>query len=686
MRPKVSSPLRIKVSAPLCAAGVWLLLVCGDATNASGQTPRQLPMTPALELSDRGLQYLNQRQYREAEEVLRQAVERAEHDQDFPALARALNNLVSCYLQTERAAMGEPLAQRSVTVFRKLRDPNGEGEGENNLAIVYMDTNRYDEALLHMSRALDLHTQVGRLPSIANKLVALARLLEKMGQPREALVLLDTAQQIGDRLPDPLLLAKIQLARAYALTHINPVRAYLDAQRARQEFNEHQVADGSAQADRLLRDVRWQLLFIASALVLTAGLLPDVIRWTYRRRDKWLALLLRACRFLVPPVTSSDPLENIEQLRRRTIRTTCLLIIAEVLGAAYVLIVGPRLHDINEAGRFLASWPLPIPLTLSITRSLHESRLYVIGGLVLDILLFVVWLFISIEVVERLHQLLGWIASKIMKPPRAIKYNVVAALARNHLTTARWLTRALPAVLLLIWMSQRTAHVRPIGLALVILVTAGETWRFVRDFRLIHSYGPVRAADIYNSLHPPERAKSIAIFLALIVYAYALMPAFLIGLGTIQARVTYQGLDTISSRMASLVFNTAIVYHTLFLPDDFLVFQDLKAAYNPTASALEQWRAVVKPMLPYLFSCATIMTLFGMVLPWACSRFLKNSRKFWHMLALAILSSITPVIFSYLADLLFDVHLDQIIGTGGMVLWAIVWLILFYVARNVEDK
>ena len=138
------------------------------------------------------------------------AIRRRRHSGPHPELAKAINDLASTYLEQRRYREAEALYREALVMKRSLLDPffsvlGGPGKEEvdaakttSNLATTLKGLRRYEEAEGLYRQALDV--RIRRLgpaaPDVARTLRNLASLLELVGEHAEALELAERALRI----------------------------------------------------------------------------------------------------------------------------------------------------------------------------------------------------------------------------------------------------------------------------------------------------------------------------------------------------------------------------------------------------------------------------------------------------------------------------------------------------------
>ena len=154
--------------------------------------PQEQHETQAIYLNNLGLLYDTVADYKNAEPLMRRALEIDEKSfgPDHPEVATDLNNLASLLQSTNRLDQAEPLMRRALVIDENSFGPNHPNIAIrlNNLAQLLQDTNRLAEAEPLMRRALEIDEKSfgPDHPNVAIRLSNLAQLLQDTNRLDEA--------------------------------------------------------------------------------------------------------------------------------------------------------------------------------------------------------------------------------------------------------------------------------------------------------------------------------------------------------------------------------------------------------------------------------------------------------------------------------------------------------------------
>lgn len=143
-------------------------------------------------LNNLGMLYYTTANYKEAESLMKRAVEILKNPggEPLPNYAGALNNLAQLYQDTNRLSEAEPLMERTLEIWEKSLGENHPqvATALNNLAALYEATNRLSEAEPLMKRALAIdEASFGKdHPEVATDLNNLAMLYKATNRLPEA--------------------------------------------------------------------------------------------------------------------------------------------------------------------------------------------------------------------------------------------------------------------------------------------------------------------------------------------------------------------------------------------------------------------------------------------------------------------------------------------------------------------
>ena len=153
----------------------------------------------ARSLSDLGLLYANEGDFRRAESLLERAlaIDRAGDTADSATL---LNNLGFLYAKKKKYARAEDYLERAIGVVETTRGPSDPDlvTMHANLATVYLTHHRYDAAAQHYRAALAIADGLSGSPQLSSvpALVGLARAEAALGNRSEAKAFLERADGV----------------------------------------------------------------------------------------------------------------------------------------------------------------------------------------------------------------------------------------------------------------------------------------------------------------------------------------------------------------------------------------------------------------------------------------------------------------------------------------------------------
>jgi tetratricopeptide (TPR) repeat protein/transcriptional regulator with XRE-family HTH domain len=159
---------------------------------------------------------LHQGRYRQAVDLMQQALALCREARDQIGQARALSNLGIARIQLGHYHSASVNLRQALAVYREVGDLFGEARAINNLGLVELRQGQYQQAVEHLNQALALHQQVG---DQANETVCLANLGVvdlRRGRYQQAGRYLKRALALSQEIGNPI-------NTAYSLTNLGAV-------------------------------------------------------------------------------------------------------------------------------------------------------------------------------------------------------------------------------------------------------------------------------------------------------------------------------------------------------------------------------------------------------------------------------------------------------------------------------
>jgi len=174
----------------------------------------------------------------------------AERSSDRRLLASVLNNLGNIAMDTRDYAAARRYHEQALALrLASANDQRGLADSHQNLAEVAVAEGRPAEAVAHVEQAIATHAKLNLKRNLANARLTYAAALLQLRRPQDALMQLQSAQQLADGLDSATMRERV--ARAFAAFHEQQAdyRAALDWER--KAAAAHSAAVGERSRQRL---------------------------------------------------------------------------------------------------------------------------------------------------------------------------------------------------------------------------------------------------------------------------------------------------------------------------------------------------------------------------------------------------------------------------------------------------
>jgi len=150
----------------------------------------ELPLTspgPCAVLSQEGLDFYDQAQYRDALERFQDALTCYREADDRKGEGKVLNNIGVIYDDLGQTDEGLEYHRKALSIYREIGDLDGEGDSLNHIGFVYSGLEQHEKALDYYQQALSIYQEIGNWVGESNSLNNIGVVYYRLERYEEAL-------------------------------------------------------------------------------------------------------------------------------------------------------------------------------------------------------------------------------------------------------------------------------------------------------------------------------------------------------------------------------------------------------------------------------------------------------------------------------------------------------------------